>query len=129
MHKAHKKAVQFARLKKSEFKADKCEVLVINRSHEAPVPELFLDGQELLVKSFVRYLGDLFNENGNNSALIQDKTTKGKGRVNKIFTLAFKVTSGVHMIDTLLLLYYACFLPNILFNCQAWSKLLDRIST
>ena len=79
----------------------------------------------MLVKSLVRYLGDLFNEIGNKSALIQDRITKGKGRVNEIFTLAFEVTSGVHMIDTLLLLYDAYFLPTILFNCQAWSKLLE----
>ena len=63
VYKAYKKAAQFARLKKSVFNADNCEGLVVNCSHGAPVQELFLDGQELLVKSFVRYLGDLCNEN------------------------------------------------------------------
>ena len=69
--------------------ADKCEVLVINSGSGAPVPELFIDDSEILVKQFVRYLGDLFNETGSNTALIQDRVAKGKGRINEIFSLAF----------------------------------------
>ena len=99
-------------------------VKVVNCSHGAPVQELFLDGQELLVKSFVRYLGDLCNENWNKGALIQDRISKGKGRVKEIFTLAFEVKVEYRW-SAHFYLYMMRTFCQPLFNCQAWSKLLE----
>ena len=83
------------------FSAEKCELLKINGIGN---DVLFLNGDKIKSVKKVRYLGGVFSDKGDNSELCKDRHDKVKG-------------------TSLLLLYKIVFLPRLIYNCEAWSRL------
>ena len=58
-------------LKKLKFSSEKCKVLKINSSSN--MDTLFIEGRALDTENSTSYLGDVFNDKGDNTALCKDR--------------------------------------------------------
>ena len=120
--KAHETALLFAKKKKIFYSGTKCYSLAINFDTE--VPHLEIDEENNVVETDeIIYLGDVFNEKGNNDGLIKDRVNRGTKSMITIQALIAENEVGCHTINVLLLLYQSLFLSTMLFNSQTWSKL------
>ena len=124
---AHQSAVLFAKLKKLKYSVSKCFNMIINKKKGSEHPELYLDDEEMVLPvSVITYLGDLFNEQGNNDDLISDRVKRGIKAMITIMAMMAETDVGVHYINVMLLLYRSLFLSSMLFNSQTWSKLRKK---
>ena len=120
---AHKTVLTFTAKKRLELSWKKCALLVINSTKKTKIPNLFIDGKPVKREKSAKYLGDIINEKGSSSDLIEDRVKKGS--VN-IFALVQYLTFGCHTIETVLLLYNTLFISSVLYNAQSWSCLTNR---
>ena len=76
---SHQNAVLFAKKKKLTLSGTKCYWMVLNRkAKDGPIPTLEIDGESIVLPaSEIVYLGDVFNELGNNDGLIADRIKRG----------------------------------------------------
>ena len=124
---AHEKAILFAKLKKLKYSALKCFNMIINKKPGMEHPELKLeDGEFVIPTDVITYLGDLFNQKGNNDDLIKDRVKRGTKAMITIMALMSETEVGEHYISVMLLLYRSLFLSTMLFNSQTWSKLRKK---
>ena len=124
---SHEKAILFAKLKKLKYSAKKCFNMIINKIAGMEHPELQLGGGNCVVPtSVLTYLGDLFNEKGNNDDLIDDRVKRGTKAMISIMAMMSEIDVGEHHINVMLLLYRSLFLSTMLFNSQTWSNLRKK---
>ena len=101
-------------------------IMCVDQRASTVVPRLKIDDVTLEERRVVTYLGDLFNNKGNNSDLIDDRVKKGKCCIINSMSLCSDITMGLFAIETLLLLYKSLFLAVVLYNAQSWSNLNNR---
>ena len=99
----HKKSINFS--------AEKCELLKINSIGN---DGLLLNGEDIKSVRKVRYLGDIFNDKGDNSELCKDRHDNVKGTITELFVLSKGIKFGIKQIESLLLLYKTVFLPRLM---------------
>ena len=63
-----------------------------------------------------KYLGDIFNDKGDNNDLIDDRVQKGLKCMISSISLASEITLGVHLIETLISLYKVIFVQVVIYN-------------
>ena len=80
----------------------------------------------LQVAQILDYLGDVINEKGDNTSLIEDRRQRGISAMVRIEALVRETELGVHTINVHLLLYRALFLSCTLFNSQVWRNLTEK---
>ena len=93
---------------------------------EVPLPKLLIevDGSKaVLPTEVIVYLGDLFNEKGNNDDLIEDRIKRGTKASICISSLIKETYLGVYELSVWLLLHRSLFLSTVLFNSRTWSRL------
>ncbi len=123
---AHEIAMVFGRKKKIFYSGTKCYSMAINYDADN-VPILKINEESNVVDTDeIVYLGDVFNEKGNNDGLISDRVKRGTKAMIAISSLIAENEVGSHKISVLLLLYQALFLSTMLFNSQTWSKLRNE---
>ena len=122
---AHRSVVWFSAKKRLTLNALKCVLLCINIKSHHVVPRLKIDGTAIRTVGSAPYLGDIFNESGNNKDLIKDRVKKGKACIVNAMSLCSEITLGMYTINTLLLLYESVFLQVVLYNAQSWSNLTN----
>ena len=121
--KAHDKTMLFGKRKKVFFSGTKCYSMSINVDSDG-LPALKINEEHSVTESDeIVYLGDVFNEKGNNDGLIKDRIRRGTKAMVTIMSLMAENEVGHHQISVLLLLYHSLFLSTMLFNSQTWSKL------
>ena len=120
---SHEHFIRFSRRKRLGLNGPKCALIIINPRKDIPPPVLLVDGVEIQVVSFAKYLGDIISANGGNGNLIQDRVKKGKAIIISALSLCNDMTLGYHYIGSALLLYKAIFLASVLFNSQAWTNI------
>ena len=124
---SHENAITFSRSKKLTFSGTKCLNMVINPvKNEDPVELVIDDEKKVVPTSEIVYLGDVFNNLGNNDGLIKDRVRRGTKAMISISSLMTETDVGRHKIDVFLLLYFSLFLATVLFNSQTWSKLRKK---
>ena len=122
---AHNTVLEFTSKKRLELSWKKCALLAINSTKKTKIPNLLIDGKPVKRESSAKYLGDIINEKGSNSDLIEDRVKKGNGCSINIFAMVQDITFGCHTIETVLLLYDTLFLSSVLYNAQSWSCLTN----
>lgn len=100
--------------------------MVVYPKKSSSPPHLYIDDQKMEVVTTMKYLGDTFNNKGNNTHLIDDRKRRGTVAMIQIEVLIGEYPLGIHTVNVNLMLYKSLFIPSILFNAQAWSRLLDR---
>ena len=119
---SHGRVQWFSKKKRLGLNGPKCMLLGVNLKSSDVVPLLKVSGTIMESKQVVSYLGDLFNNKGTNSDLVDDRIKKGKCCIITSMSLCSDVTMGLHAIETLLLLYRSLFIAVVLYNAQAWSN-------
>ena len=122
---AHSNVEWFSAKKRLLLNALKCVLLCVNTKPHHVIPRLKLGDTALSTVDSAPYLGDIFNEAGDNANLIADRVKKGKACIVNAMSLCSEVTMGTYTIHTLLLLYKSLFLQIVLYNSQSWSNLTE----
>ena len=125
-YRSHEKIVWFSNKKRLTLNGPKCMTMLINGKPSDVVPRLKINGIPLARKVVVTYLGDQFNERGDNKDLIEDRRQKGHICLVNSLSLCSDVTMGLFIIQTMLILYKGLFLAVVLYNSQAWSNLTKQ---
>ena len=122
---AHEQAVIFTKQNNLSLSGTKCYGLAMNT--DISPPTLTIDDlKQVIPAEVIVYLGDLFNDKGNNDHLIQDRVRRGTKASICISALIQETNLGMHEISVWLLLYRALFLSTVLFNSQTWSCLRQK---
>ena len=125
---SHQTALLFANMKKLTLSETKCYWMVMNKkSTDGQVLELKIGDSSIVIPtSEIVYLGDVFNNLGNNDGLIADRVRRGTKAMITIASLMAETEVGTHHVDIMLLLYRCLFLATMLFNSQTWSNLRKK---
>ena len=130
---SHGRVVWFSKKKRLSLNGPKCLLLPINLKPSDVIPQLFIEGNEVQVKTAVKYLGDEFNDKGTNTHLVEERVKKGKSCIISAMSICSDITMGIHAIETLMLLYKSLFVQVVLYNAQAWTNMtksnLDSLQT
>ena len=126
VHSSHEKTVWFSEKKNQPLNDEKCEILCINSSPGDVVPTLVVNDKEVKNVDTITYVGDVFNEKGNNSDLIKDRGAKGIRCMRNTIAECDDITLGQYAIESLVLMYKAVFVQTILFNGEAWCNLTKQ---
>ena len=65
----------------------------------------------------------MFNDNGDNTALYEDRADKAVGTIIELLSICKEVNFEKFKISNLLTLYQSVFIPRLTYNCEAWSNL------
>ena len=120
---AHLKALTFSKRKRLGFGHKKCVMLTINGKKGDIDPFLTIDDHVIEKVRLAKYLGDLFNDHGNNKDLIEARAKKANGKTISILSMCEEGNLGKYLILVMLLLYRTMFLATMLFNAEAWSHM------
>ena len=124
---SHNNAILFSLRKKLRYALTKCYNMIINEDRVEELPFLPIDEENnVLTAHEMAYLGDVFNSQGDNTGLVNDRIKRGTKAMVSIAALLGETEVGVHKVSLMLLLYRALFLSAILFNSQTWSKLRKK---
>ena len=91
------------RMKCLEFSTEKCRLLKINC--KANDDTISISGKKVEIENSFRYLGDIFNSQGNNSDLCKNRLGRAVGTSIEIISLCKEVNFGKNQINNMLLLY------------------------
>ena len=87
-------------MKRLKFSTEKCRLLKINsKTNDDTVS---ISGEKAEIKNSFRYLGDIFNSQGNNSELCKDMLGRVVGISIKIISLCIDVNFGKSQISNML---------------------------
>lgn len=124
---SHKNALKFARRKKLQLAPDKCFIMLIKQGNkEMKVPELEVEGEKVQQVKLMKYLGDIFNEKGNNDDLVEDRAKRGTASMVSIQGFMREASLGTHTLSVYLLLHNAIFISSVIFNSEAWSNITEK---
>ena len=73
-----------------------------------------------------KVLGDLFNNKGNNSDMVDKRSNASRGTTNDMLAMCNEVTLGCNRMEVLLLLYQTVFLQTMISNGQGWSHITKK---
>ena len=79
--KSHENAIMFSRKKKLQFSDNKCKTIIVNKKKNQISPSLNINNVHIEEVTKFKYLGDIFNEKGNNVYLIEDRVAKGHEKI------------------------------------------------
>ena len=123
VHSSHESIILFSKKKNQPLNKEKCCILTINKQPGGVCPILMIDDHQLEEVEKVKYVGDVFNNKGNNKDLIKDRVSKGVVCIRTCIAECADVTLGVHAIRVLLVMYKSIFLHTVLFDSGPWCNL------
>ena len=122
---SHQQALLFTKENNLSLSGTKCFGMAINDENSPPI--LVIDEEKHVNQvDEIVYLGDVFNELGNNDGLIKDRIRRATKAMISIGSLIKEANLGMHEVQVWLLLYRSLFLSTVLFNSQAWSRLRKK---
>ena len=110
--------------KRLKFSGEKCKILKINSRDTTNT--LTISDTTVDVEKQFKYLGDVFNSQGNNIDLSKTRAAKSTGTSIEIISLCKEVKFGKKQIANMFLLYSSLFIPRLIYNCEAWSNVTDK---
>ena len=120
---AHTNALVFEKKKKLTYSITKCKTMKMNSKKKDATPNLYIGEEKIEEVEKIIYLGDIINNKGSNSDLIEDRVKRGTSAMVRIEALIREVAVGVHTTSLHVLLYQSLFVPSIFFNSESWSNL------
>ena len=125
-YESHEKVVFFQIRKRSKFGKTKCVLIVVNGKLSDVSPVLEIEDHVMSQVQKTKYVGDVFNQQGSNSDLIEDRVRKGTGKMISILALCEESGLGRYTVLCEILLYKTMFVQMVIFNCQGWSHLTQE---
>ena len=111
-------------MKRLKFSTEKRRLLKINS--KTTDDTVSISGGKVGIKNSFRYLGDIFNFQGNNFDPCKDRLGRVLGTSIEIIFLCKEVNFGKNQISNMLLQHESLFLPRLVYNCEAWSNLTSK---
>ena len=121
---SHNHVMNFSKAKRLGVNHEKSSTIIVNKKIHDSMPSLWIGNNRIKQVSVAKLLGDMINEKGNNKDLINDRVKKGKSAIINCLAFCSEVTMGTHYVEAAITLYHSVFEKTVLFNCQAWRKLL-----
>ena len=100
----------------------KCHKIHVGKKNEF-CPTLLEHGTQMPAVFSDTYLGDVISGDGSNQLNIENRVSKGLGKIAQIMSMIDKITLGKHYFKIALLLRESIFLSSILTNAEVWYKL------
>ena len=100
--------------------------MVVNKKKNERLGIMLIGNERMKYVKFLKYLGDIFQEDGKNSELVKDRVARGLAVILRIEAILSEIEFGKHTIEVALLLYHALFISSILFNAQAWRNFTEN---
>ena len=122
---AHLQAIHFGHKKKMNYSQGKCKGMAVHAKKNDEQPQMYINDKLIELVTHLKYLGDIFQNNGKNDELVKDRVKRGMNVILKIEAILSETRFGKHTTNVSLLLYRALFLSSILFNSQAWRNLTE----
>ena len=123
VHESHALITAFADKKRMGLNEEKCVILPVNVPDGMAIPVLVVNGREMDIVEFAKYLGDIFNTKGTNIDMIKERVRKGLVCMISTIALTSEITLGIHLITTLITLYKVIFLQVVTFNSGSWNNI------
>ena len=120
---SHENMEEFSQVKRLPVNGKKCFVLPINVQDSSCIPLLKHEGTNLEIVDIITYLGNMFNNKGNNKDNIEDRVNKARGCMVESLALCSEITLGVFIVPSLLLTHNMIFVPTLLYGAQTWTNL------
>ena len=109
------------RRKRTKFSTEKCRLLKMNRKGNDDT--VTISGEKVQIENSFRYLGNIFDSQGNNSDFCKGRIGRAVGTSAEIIFLCKAINFSKTQRSNMLLLYDSVFLPGLVYNCEAWSNL------
>ena len=100
-------------------KCHKIHIGIENRN----CPVLRVHGEEMPSVSHDTYLGDILSCDGKNKRNIENRVSKGRGRVAEIMGILHKISLGKHFFKIAIVLRETILIGSILTNSEVWYRL------
>ena len=118
---SHYEVVNFAKSKSLSLNYSKC--YIVNKNKHYCTPTLKVGDGTVKQVTNTKFLGDVINDKGSNTDMIEDKVAKAKAALTNCIALCNEVTMGMYFVKAATVLYQSVFLATLLFNSQAWRNL------
>lgn len=123
---SHQEVVNFSKCKRLTINHPKCALLAMNKKAHCSVPTLVIGDGAIPQVKCTKSLGDMVNEKGNNSDLIEDRTKKAKAAMISCLSMCNEVTMGLFFVESATILYQSVFLATMLSKCRSWRNLTNE---
>ena len=120
---SHNEVMNFSDSKRLGMNYIKCALLALNKKMHYKTPTLLIGDEKIAQVDHTKFLGDIINEKGTNTHMIDDKVTKARAAMVSSLALCSELTLGVYLMKASIIMYNSVFLATLLFNCQAWTNL------
>ena len=91
-----------------------------------PCPDLKVHNDPMDKKDSTKYLGNILSSKGGVAETIEDRRTKGWGKVAQIMGILGVVDMGAHRLEVGLLLREAILVNSLLYSAEAWSGVTEK---
>ena len=89
-------------------------------------PTLRVNKEPMMKKNIAKYLGNILSTEGGLDDTIEDRRSKGWGRIASIMGILSEVDMGAHRIEAGLRLKEVILINSILYSAEAWSGVSQR---
>ena len=91
-----------------------------------PCPTLRVHNEPMLKKTDAKYLGNMLSTEDGLNATIEDRRSKGWGKIASIMGILSEVDMGVHKLEAGLKLREAILINSVLYSAEAWSGVTQK---
>ena len=120
---SNEEIVNFSKGKRLSLNHPKCGILTVNNKLHHSSPTLTVGSGTVPHIQSAKLVGDIINEKGNNSDMINEKIKNAKAALTNCLAMCNEVTMGLFFVKSSMILYQSVFLGTLLFNCQSWRNL------
>ena len=113
----------FSKSKRLTVNHPKCALLTINKKPHHCNPTLTIGEGIIPQVTMAKCVGDIINEKGTNSDMIDDKVNNAKAAMANCLSMCNEITLGLYFVESATILYGSVFLQTLLFNSHAWRNL------
>ena len=118
----------FVETKRLQMHRDKSVVLHVGNVEKCKrtCPQLKVHEDIMPEKVSTKYLGNIISANGGVSETVEDRRSKGWGKVAALLGVLGEVDMGSHRVEIGLLMRKAILVSSLLWSAEAWSDIKER---
>ena len=120
---SHHEVEDFSKSKGLMVNHPKCAVMTVNKKAHHSNPTLTIGGGIIPQVKHTKVVGDVVNEKGSNTDMIEDKILRAKAALTSCLSLCNEITLGLFFVESAFILYQSVFLATLTSNSQSWRKL------
>ena len=118
----------FVETKKLKLHEEKSVVIHVGNAKKckSPCPSLKVHQEEMHEVESAKYLGNCVTSRGGVRATIDDRRSRGWGKVTQLMAILGEVALGAHRVEAGLILRESILVSSLLWSAEAWSAVTDK---